>query len=91
MSEMGWNNLENTLIQANAKMTHKIIHEGVPEIISHHIKSKLPDPDIATSTSEKKTKSDTDQQISDILKQQEHITELMHIGYMQCFQMKLQT
>ena len=43
---MGWNNIENTLIQANAKITHKILHEGIPEIISHRIKSKLPDPDM---------------------------------------------
>ena len=41
LSEMGWMSLENNLILANAKMTHKIVYQNIPEIISQIIKSNF--------------------------------------------------
>ena len=48
---MGWMSVENNLILANAKMTHRIIHQNIPEIISQRIKSNFPDPNFSTSNS----------------------------------------
>ena len=51
LSEMGCDTVENTLKLSNAKMTHKILNENVPEIISHWIKSQLPPPEYSTQNS----------------------------------------
>ena len=31
LSAMGWNSVEDTLVLSSAKMTHRILHEGIPE------------------------------------------------------------
>ena len=51
LTEMGWDTVENVFKLASSKITHQILLQNVPEIVSHWIKSKLPPPQFNTRQS----------------------------------------